>query len=44
MGAIMAHPAFVAWRSDARGEPWRIPDYEAGHTVTEVLAPLPVSS
>lgn len=44
MEAMMAHPAFVAWRSDAFREPWRITDYEAGHTVKDVLAPLPVAS
>lgn len=35
MAAVQSHPAFVAWKEDAFREPWRIPEYEAGHTVTE---------
>ncbi|MGL4395257.1 MAG: glutathione S-transferase family protein [Hyphomicrobium sp.] len=32
MDALYAHPAFVAWRAAAFQEPWRIADYEVGHT------------
>lgn len=32
MDAILAHPAFVAWRNAALSEPWTIPHYEDGHT------------
>ncbi len=34
--AMLAHPAFVAWRSAALTEPWTIPHYEEGHTAVEV--------
>lgn len=33
MDAVLAHPAFVEWKAGAFQEPWRIPDYETGHTV-----------
>ncbi|MDX2288691.1 MAG: glutathione S-transferase family protein [Hyphomicrobiaceae bacterium] len=33
MDAVMRHPAFVAWQTAARAEPWTIDAYEAGHTV-----------
>lgn len=35
MDAILAHPAFVAWREAALAEPWSIPDYATGHTLVE---------
>lgn len=35
MDAVLAHPAFVAWRDAALAEPWSIPDYAAGHTLVE---------
>jgi len=44
MDAILAHPSFLAWKADAFREPWRIPDYETGHAVTEVLAPEPATT
>jgi glutathione S-transferase len=39
MNAVMAHPAFVAWRSDALAEPaeWDVPHYEEGETPVEVF-------
>jgi glutathione S-transferase len=36
MDAVLAHPAFVAWRDAALVEPWYLPHYEDGHTVVEV--------
>jgi glutathione S-transferase len=35
MEAVLAHPAFAAWRAAALVEPWSIPEYAAGHTVVE---------
>lgn len=35
MDAVLAHPAFVAWREAALAEPWRIPEYSTGHTLVE---------
>lgn len=35
MDAVLSHPAFQAWRTDALKEPWTIDDYEAGHTPIE---------
>jgi glutathione S-transferase len=35
MDAILAHPAFIAWRTAALAEPWSIPEYAAGHTIIE---------
>lgn len=35
MDAVQSFPAFRAWKEAAFHEPWRIADYEAGHTVTE---------
>jgi glutathione S-transferase len=32
MDAILAHPAFVEWRTAALAEPWDLPHYEEGHT------------
>lgn len=35
MDAVLAHPAYEAWRAAALAEPWRIPDYSEGHTLVE---------
>ncbi len=35
MDAILAHPAFVAWRADALKETWFLPHYEAGHEIEQ---------
>ncbi|MEQ1713201.1 MAG: glutathione S-transferase family protein [Hyphomicrobium sp.] len=35
MDAVLSHPAFKQWKAEALREPWRIPDYETGHTVLE---------
>ena len=35
MDAVLAHPAFKAWREAALVEPWRIADYSEGHTLVE---------
>ncbi len=40
MDAILGHPAFVAWRTAALAEPWRIGHYEDGHRAVEHFAPL----
>ena len=32
LDAVLAQPAFVAWRTSALAEPWTIPHYEDGHT------------
>ena len=39
MDAVLAHPAFVAWRTDALAEPssWNVPHYEDGETAVEVF-------
>lgn len=39
MDAILNHPAFVAWRTDALAEPsaWDVPHYEEGETPVEVF-------
>lgn len=37
MDAVLAHPAVIEWKRGAFAEPWRIPEYEAGHTVIEDL-------
>jgi glutathione S-transferase len=37
MDAVLAHPAFVAWRTSALKEPWSLPHYEEGHEVAEVF-------
>lgn len=36
MDAILAHPAFVAWCTEALAEPWTLPHYEAGWTPVEI--------
>ncbi len=35
MEAVKAHPAFVAWRTQALDPAWMIPDYDTGHTLVE---------
>ncbi|MDX2258885.1 MAG: glutathione S-transferase family protein [Hyphomicrobiaceae bacterium] len=35
MDAVLAHPAFLAWKRAALAEPWTIEAYEAGHTAIE---------
>lgn len=37
MNAVLAHPAFVAWRTQALAEPWSLPHYESGWTAVEVF-------
>lgn len=37
MDAVLAHPAFVAWKEAALKEPWDIPEYEAGHEPVKSL-------
>lgn len=37
MDAVLAHPAFLAWKAGAQAEPWTIPDYEAGHEAVETV-------
>lgn len=37
MDAVMAHPAFVRWRTEALREPWLIPHYEVGTTPAELF-------
>ena len=37
MNAVLAHPAFVAWRRQALAEPWSLPHYEQGWTPVEVF-------
>ena len=37
MDAVLTHPAFLSWRDDAFGEEWRLPHYEEGETVREIL-------
>lgn len=35
MTAMLAHPAYEAWRTAALKETWRIADYDAGHEAVE---------
>lgn len=35
MEAILAHPSFLQWKSDALKEPWTLTEYELGHTAVE---------
>jgi len=35
--AVLSHPAFVAWKEEAFQEPWFLPHYEEGETVSERL-------
>lgn len=37
MNRILAHPAFVKWKSEAFTESWALPHYEEGWTPAEVL-------
>jgi glutathione S-transferase len=37
MDAILTHPSFVRWRSEAVAEPWVIEKYEAGETAVDVF-------
>jgi glutathione S-transferase len=37
MDAMLTHPAFVKWRTEALAEPWTLPHYEQGHTPVEVF-------
>ncbi len=37
MDAVLAHPSFQAWKTQAFQEPWRIPAYEEGLTVVETF-------
>jgi glutathione S-transferase len=32
---VLAHPAFIEWRTAALTEPWLIADYDAGYTLVE---------
>jgi glutathione S-transferase len=37
MDAVLAHPAFVKWRTEALQEPWTIDHYEEGWTAVEIF-------
>jgi glutathione S-transferase len=37
MDVILAHPAFVTWRTEALAEPWTIDHYEEGWTAVETF-------
>lgn len=37
MDAVLAHPAFVQWRTEALAEPWTIDHYEEGWTPVETF-------
>lgn len=37
MDAVLAHPAYRVWLTDALAEPWTIEGYEDGHTAVEVF-------
>lgn len=37
MNAVLAHPAFLKWRTEALSEPWTLPHYEEGWTPVEVF-------
>jgi len=37
VNAVLAHPAFVKWRTEALAEPWSLPDYEAGWQPAETF-------
>jgi glutathione S-transferase len=37
MDVVLAHPAFVKWRTAALEEPWTIAEYEEGHTPVEIF-------
>ena len=36
MDAVLDHPAFVKWRTEALAEPWTVAHYEAGWTAAEI--------
>ncbi len=35
MNRVLAHPAFVKWRTEALAEPWTVPHYEEGWAAVE---------
>lgn len=37
MNRVLAHPAFVKWRTEALAEPWSVAHYEEGWTPVEVF-------
>ena len=37
MDAVLAHPAFVAWRTAALEEPWTLPHYEEGYEADQIF-------
>ena len=37
MDAVLGHPAFVKWRTEALAEPWSVAHYETGWTAVDVL-------
>jgi glutathione S-transferase len=37
MDAVLTHPAFVRWRTEALAEPWTIDAYETGETPVEIF-------
>lgn len=37
MNSVLAHPAFVKWRTEALAEPWIVPHYDEGWTPVEVF-------
>jgi glutathione S-transferase len=37
MNRVLAHPAFVEWRTQALAEPWTIAHYDEGWTAVEIL-------
>jgi len=37
MDAVLNHPAFVKWRTQALAEPWSLPHYEEGWTAVETF-------
>ena len=39
MDAVLHHPAFVKWRTEALAEPWSVAHYEAGWTAVETFKP-----
>jgi glutathione S-transferase len=43
MDAVLAHPAFVAWRDDAHREPWHLTRYEPGHSIERVIVQPPIT-
>ena len=37
MDAVLHHPAFIKWRTEALAEPWSVAHYETGWTAVEVF-------